>query len=95
MVLASVASPQSKRNYARAFFDLGKFLALKGEPLSRASLVAYRAQLLERGLSHPPRCSTVRRSQIFSMMLTNSSLSFWRRRNSSTSRCALRSAAGE
>jgi site-specific recombinase XerD len=51
MVLASVASPHSKRNYARAFNDLGKFLALRGEPLSRASLLDYRSQLVERGLS--------------------------------------------
>src|ERR1700679_2344074 len=43
---------------------------------------------------HPPRRSTGRRWQIFSLMLTNSSLSFWRRWNSSTSRCALRRAAG-
>jgi integrase len=51
MVLASVPSPHSKRNYARAFDDLGKFLAAIEEPLSRASLLAYREQLLERGLS--------------------------------------------
>ena len=50
-VLDRVASPYSKRNYARAFEELGKFLALHGEPLSRASLLAYRAQLLERDLS--------------------------------------------
>jgi integrase len=51
MVLASVPSPHSKRNYARAFDDLGKFLAVIEEPLSRASLLAYRAQLVERNLS--------------------------------------------
>jgi len=49
MVLAQVASPHSKHNYAKAFDQLGKFLA--GEPLSRASLLAYRSQLIERGLS--------------------------------------------
>lgn len=49
MVLAQVASPHSKRNYAKAFDQLGKFLA--GEPLSRASLLVYRSQLIERGLS--------------------------------------------
>jgi integrase len=51
MVLASVASPHSKRNYARAFDDLAKFLSAIEEPLSRASLLAYRAKLLERNLS--------------------------------------------
>ena len=51
MVLASVASPHSKRNYAQAFDDLGKFLAVNQEPLSRASLLDYRTQLLDRGLS--------------------------------------------
>ncbi len=49
MVLAQVASPHSKHNYAKAFDQLGKFLA--GEPLSRASLLAYRSQLIERELS--------------------------------------------
>src|SRR5258708_3128661 len=44
---------------------------------------------------HPPLCcSTGRRSQIFSLMLINSSLSLWRRWNSETSCCALRSAVG-
>jgi site-specific recombinase XerD len=51
MVLSSVASPHSKRNYAHAFNQLGRFLALKGESLTRASLLDYRSQLVERGLS--------------------------------------------
>ncbi|AXC16360.1 phage integrase family protein (plasmid) [Acidisarcina polymorpha] len=51
IVLAGVASPYSKRNYSRAFDELGKFLDSIEEPLSRASLVAYRAKLLERNLS--------------------------------------------
>jgi site-specific recombinase XerD len=51
MVLASVTSPHSKRNYAKAFAEVGKFLAAANQPLSRATLLAYRAQLLERRLS--------------------------------------------
>ena len=51
MVLAGVASPYLKRNYALDFGELGKFLAGRVEPLSRASLVAYWAHLLERDLS--------------------------------------------
>src|ERR1035437_6679529 len=44
---------------------------------------------------HPPLCCSIgRRSQIISLMLINSALSFWRRPNSETSCCALRSAAG-
>ena len=51
MVLASVTSPHSKRNYAKAFEELGKFLAAASQPLSRETLLGYRAHLLERGLS--------------------------------------------
>ena len=51
MVLASVASPHSKRNYARAFDELGRFLQSIEQPLSRASLLDYRSQLVKRGLS--------------------------------------------
>ena len=42
----------------------------------------------------PGCCSTGRRAQIFSLMPTRSSPSFWNRWNSATSGCALRSAAG-
>src|SRR5437660_156794 len=42
----------------------------------------------------PASSSTGRRRQIFSFTAVSSALSLWKRRNSSTSRCALRSAAG-
>jgi hypothetical protein len=50
-VLASVTSPHSKRNYAKAFEEVGKYLAAGSQPLTRETLFRYREQLLERGLS--------------------------------------------
>jgi hypothetical protein len=43
MVLDSVASPHSRRNYAKALDDLFAFSA--GRPLSRALLMEYRATM--------------------------------------------------
>src|ERR1017187_890575 len=44
---------------------------------------------------HPPRSgSTGRRAQMLSLRVTSSAVSFWKRRNSATSFCALRKAAG-
>jgi len=43
MVLESVASPHSRRNYAKALDDL--FLLAAGRPLSRALLMEYRAAM--------------------------------------------------
>jgi integrase len=50
-VLASVTSPHSKRNYANAFAEVGKYLAAASQPLARETLFGYREHLLERGLS--------------------------------------------
>jgi integrase len=50
-VLASVTSPHSKRNYAKAFVEVGKYLAAASQPLARETLFGYREHLLERGLS--------------------------------------------
>lgn len=49
MVLNSVASDHSKRNYAKALDDLFAFCASR--PLSRALLMEYRAAMLEKKLS--------------------------------------------
>jgi integrase len=49
MVLNSVASEHSKRNYAKAVDDLFTFCASR--PLSRALLMEYRAAMLEKKLS--------------------------------------------
>ena len=49
MVLNSVASEHSKRNYAKAVDDLFAFCASR--PLSRALLMEYRAAMLEKKLS--------------------------------------------
>src|ERR1700678_1513470 len=49
MVLNSVASEHSKRNYAKAVDDLFAFSASR--PLSRALLMEYRAAMLEKKLS--------------------------------------------
>jgi integrase len=49
MVLNSVASNHSKRNYAKAVDDLFAFCASR--PLSRALLMEYRAAMLEKKLS--------------------------------------------
>jgi integrase len=49
MVLNSVASDHSKRNYAKAVDDLFAFCASR--PLSRALLMEYRAAMLEKKLS--------------------------------------------
>jgi hypothetical protein len=46
-VLASVTSPHSKRNYAKAFEEVGKYLAAASQPLARQTLLGYRAHLLE------------------------------------------------
>jgi site-specific recombinase XerD len=50
-VLASVTSPHSKRNYSKAFEEVGKYLAAASAPLARESLFGYRQHLLDRGLS--------------------------------------------
>jgi site-specific recombinase XerD len=50
-VLASVTSPHSKRNYAKAFANVGKYLAAASQPLARETLFRYREHRLERGLS--------------------------------------------
>jgi hypothetical protein len=37
-VLASVTSPHSKRNYPKAFEEVGKYLAAASQPLARETL---------------------------------------------------------
>src|SRR5260370_1014767 len=58
MVLDSVASPHSKRNYAKALDDLFAFCA--SQPLSRALLMEWRAG--ERGGPPGPRAGTTVRA---------------------------------
>ncbi len=51
MVLNSVASAHSKRNYAKGLDEVFALCAERKQPLSRALLMAYRAALLEKRLS--------------------------------------------
>jgi integrase len=51
MVLNSVASEHSKRNYAKALDELYALCEERKQPLSRALLMEYRAAMLEKGLS--------------------------------------------
>src|ERR1035438_149555 len=76
------------------------FMALSKDPAEE--LVYFPPHLLMDSSSRffsasvqPPRaCSTGRRAQMLSLRVTSSALSFWKRRNSATSFCALRKAAG-
>jgi Phage integrase, N-terminal SAM-like domain len=51
MVLMSVASDHSKRNYAKALDEIFALCELRQQPLSRALPVEYRAMMLENNLS--------------------------------------------
>jgi site-specific recombinase XerD len=51
VVLSSVTSPHSKRNYAKAYDKVGKYLAAASQPLTRETFLRYREHLVERGLS--------------------------------------------
>jgi Phage integrase, N-terminal SAM-like domain len=51
MVLMSVASDHSKRNYAKALDEIFALCELRHQPLSRALLMGYRAMMLEKNLS--------------------------------------------
>ncbi len=50
-VLNSVSAKNSKRNYALAMDELSVFCRARQQPLSRAVLLAFRADMLERDLS--------------------------------------------
>ena len=63
-VLNTVPAENSRRNYGKALDEFFAFWSAKSEPLSRALLMAYRAQLLERQLAPPTinvRLSAVRK----------------------------------
>src|SRR6202165_379671 len=51
MVLNSVASEHSKRNYAKALDEVFALCEARQQPLSRALLIEYRAAMLEKKLS--------------------------------------------
>ena len=51
MVLMSVASDHSKRNYAKALDEIFVLCELRQQPFSRALLMEYRAMMLEKKLS--------------------------------------------
>jgi integrase len=51
MVLMSVASEHSKRNYAKALDEVFKLCQQRQQPLSRALLMEYRVAMLEKDLS--------------------------------------------
>jgi integrase len=51
MVLNAMVSPSTQRNYGKALDELFAFSKLKQQPLSRALLMEYRAQMLKRNLS--------------------------------------------
>jgi integrase len=51
MVLQAVASPHTRRNYAKALDELFAFSEQRQQPLSRDLLMEYRAQMIERNLS--------------------------------------------
>jgi site-specific recombinase XerD len=62
MVLNSVASEHSKRNYAKALDEVYALCEERKQPLSRALLMGYRAAMLEKRLS--PSTVNVRLSAI-------------------------------
>src|ERR1700712_2353669 len=62
MVLDSVASEHSKRNYAKALDEVFALCAARGEGLSRAVLMAYRAAMVAKNLS--PSTVNVRLSAV-------------------------------
>ena len=51
MVLQAVASPHTRRNYAKALDEVFAFSELRKQPLSRDLLMEYRAQMMARELS--------------------------------------------
>jgi site-specific recombinase XerC len=60
-----VVSAHSRRNYAKALDEFIALWKMRAVPLSRALLLDYRAQLLERGLASSTinvRLSAVRKS---------------------------------
>jgi integrase len=62
MVLKSVASPHTQRNYAKALDEVFAFSAERKQPLSRDLLMEYRAQMIARKLS--PSTINVRLSAV-------------------------------
>jgi site-specific recombinase XerD len=51
VALSTVTSSHSKRNYAKAYEEVGKYLAAASQPLTRETFLRYREYLVERGLS--------------------------------------------
>lgn len=51
IVLDSVGSPASRKSYAHSLGDFCRYLERSGQPLCKASVQSYRAQLTERGLA--------------------------------------------
>jgi site-specific recombinase XerD len=51
VALSTVTSSNSKRNYAKAYEEVGKYLAAASQPLTRETFLRYREYLVERGLS--------------------------------------------
>jgi integrase len=51
VVLSSVPSPNSKRNYAKAYAGVKKYLAAASQPLALETFFRYREHLVARGLS--------------------------------------------
>jgi integrase len=51
VALSTVTSSHSKRNYAKAYQEVGKYLAAASQPLTRETFLRYREYLVERGLS--------------------------------------------
>jgi len=66
MVLASVVSDHTKRNYAKALDDLFAFVAERREPLSRALLMDFREGMITKKLS--PSTVNVRLSAVRKMI---------------------------
>ena len=62
MVLKSVASPHTQRNYAKALDEVFAFSGQRKQPLSRDLLMEYRAQMIARKLS--PSTINVRLSAV-------------------------------
>jgi integrase len=62
MVLKAVVSVHTRRNYAKALYELFAFAEEQSQPLSRALLMEYRAQMIERKLS--PSTINVRLSAV-------------------------------
>lgn len=64
IVLLSVASEHSKRNYAKALDEVFALCELRQQPLSRTLLMEYRAAMLDKKLSASTvnvRLSAIRR----------------------------------